>query len=129
LCRVREVESLRSVSGPVSICPSMPAQRRRSSAPGRGARRSPQEYLSGVRSGFSRAADDERARLSFLTLSFKGAIPRATDREVVVSEIGYVYWDKPGEGPIPRGQRHSLARNLRRHSRDSHARITSRDFH
>jgi len=25
------------------------------------------EHLSGVRSGFSRAADDERARLSFLT--------------------------------------------------------------
>jgi hypothetical protein len=31
----------------------------------------PSRHLSGVRSGFSRAADDERARLSFLTLSFK----------------------------------------------------------
>jgi hypothetical protein len=27
----------------------------------------PREHLPGVRSGFSRAADDERARLSFLT--------------------------------------------------------------
>ena len=51
---------------------------------------SPQEHLPGVRSGFSRAADDERALLSFLTLSFKGAIRRATDREVVVQKIGYV---------------------------------------
>jgi len=32
---------------------------------------SPREHLSGVRSGFSRTTDDERARLSFLT-PFKG---------------------------------------------------------
>src|SRR5262245_40086253 len=44
-----------------------------SGATGGGARRRPQEQLSGGRSGFSRAADDERARLSFLTILIRGA--------------------------------------------------------
>jgi hypothetical protein len=42
--------------------------------------------------------ENEKTRLGQETLSFKGAIRRATDREVVVQKIGYVCWDKPGEG-------------------------------
>src|SRR3984893_17400321 len=59
----------------------------RAQAPGRGARRGPQEHLSSIRSGFSRAADDERARLSFLT-------PFMAHRAAVVftSPADSTYW-------------------------------------
>jgi hypothetical protein len=59
----------------------------RASAGARKRRSTRQEHLSSIRSGFSRAADDERARLSFLT-------PLMADGAAVVftSPADSTYW-------------------------------------